>query len=65
MENAFDFKGRQAVLSETGWGFYVFIAVLLLAAVAWVGFEIQIRRIKARERARQEERERDTPDDER
>ena len=44
-----DGKTPGALLSETALGYYVFVTVIVIAAIAWIGFEIQIRRIKARE----------------
>ncbi len=49
MASAFDTKTPASLLSETALGFYIFAAIAIITVIAWVGFEIQIRRLKARE----------------
>lgn len=55
----FDTKTPGSLLSETALGFYIFAAVIIIAVIAWVGFEIQIRRIRAREQEDKAGRDRD------
>lgn len=54
-----DGKTPGALLSETALGYYVLVTVIVIAAIAWIGFEIQIRRIKAREAEQDAPRNRD------
>ncbi len=59
MTSIYDTRTPGALLSETALGFYVFVAVIVIAAAAWIGCEIQLRRIKAREKEQQSSRKQD------